>query len=82
MSHNQTNNNKIKRLLERCLCLIYNDKKSSFEDLLQKEGSVFTHHRNLGALALELLKIFKGLSRVIFTEAFPVKQQSRCNMRN
>ena len=34
MCHNQTNNNNIYHGHERCLHLIYNDKKSSFEDLL------------------------------------------------
>ena len=33
MCHNQTNN-------ERCLRVIYNDKKLSFEDLLEKDESV------------------------------------------
>ena len=81
MCHNRTNN-KINRLHERCLHLIYNDKKSSLEDLLQKDGSVSIHPRNLRTLAVELFKVFKGLSSVIFTEAFPARQQSQCNMRN
>ena len=33
-------------------------------------------------LAVELFKVFKGLSPVIFAEAFPVRQQSQYNMRN
>ena len=74
MCHNRTNNNKINRLHERCFRLIYNDKKSSFEDLLEKDGSVSIHHKNLRTLALVLLKVFKGLSLVIFAEAFPVRQ--------
>ena len=82
MCHNRTNNNKINRLHERCLRLIYNDKKSSFEDHLEKDGSVSIHHRNLGKLAAELLKVFKGFSTVIFAVAFPVRQQSQYSTRN
>ena len=76
MCHNRINNNKINRLHERCLRLIYNYKKSSFEDLLEKDGSVSIHHRNLRTVAVESLKVSKGCSPVIFAEAFPVRQQS------
>ena len=41
-------------------------KKSCFEDLLEKDGSVSIHHRNLRALAAELFKGFKGLSPIFF----------------
>ena len=82
MCHNRTNNSKINGLLERCLRLIYNDKKSSFKGLLEKDGSISIHHRTLRTLAVQLFKIFKGLSPVIFAEVFPVGQQSQYNMKN
>ena len=40
MCHNRTYKNKINRLHERSIRLIYNDKRSSFEDLLEKNDSV------------------------------------------
>ena len=82
MCHNQTNNNKINLLHERCLRLIYNDRTLSFEDLLQKDRSVSIHHRNLRTIAVELFKVFKGLIPDTFAKAFPVRQQSQYNMRN
>ena len=69
-------------LHKRCLCLIYNDEKSSFEDLLQKDGSVSIYHPNLRTHAVELFKVFKGLSPVTFAEVFPVRQQSQYSIRN
>ena len=82
MCHNRINNNKVNRLHEGCLPLIYNDKKSFFEDLLEKGGSVSINHKYLRTLALELFEVFKGLSPVIFVKAFPVRQQSKYNKRN
>ena len=82
MCHNRTNNSKINRLHERCLRLIYNDKKSSFKDILERDGSVSIHHINLRTLGVKLCKVFIGLNLVIFVEAFPVKQQSQYNMVN
>ena len=55
--HNRTNNNKINRLHESCSRLIHNNKKSSFKDLLEKNGSVSIHHRNL---AVECLRFSKA----------------------
>ena len=49
-------NNKINRLHERCMRLIYGDKTSSFEELLEQDKSVFIHTRNLQMLATECLK--------------------------
>ena len=82
MCHNRTNNNKINRLHERCLRLIYSDKKTSFKDLLEKDGPISIHHKTLRTLAVELFKVFKSSRPVIFAEAFPVRQKSQYNMRN
>ena len=51
--HNSTKNNKINKIHERCLRLIYNNKKSSFENLLDKDKSVSIHHKNLRSLVID-----------------------------
>ena len=37
MCYSHVLNNKINRLHERCLCIIYNDKTSTFKELLEKD---------------------------------------------
>ena len=53
MCHSRVNNGKINRLHERCLP-IYSDKQSLFETLLENDGSVSVHNRNLQILASEM----------------------------
>ena len=52
MFHRRCLNNKINRLRERCPRMIYNDKISNFEKLLNKYDSVSIHHNNIHALAI------------------------------
>ena len=80
MCHNRTYNNKINRLHEICLRLIYNDKRSSFEDLLEKDNSVSIHHKNLQALAIEMFKVHTKTSPEIMQEVFQVKEQGNYNL--
>ena len=65
MCHSHANNGKINRLHERCLRIIYSDKQSSFETLLEKDGSVSVHNRNLQILATEMYKIKNDLSPLL-----------------
>ena len=54
MCHSCTNNKKTNKLNERCLRIVYNDKQSSFNELLEKDGSVSIHMRNIQILATEM----------------------------
>ena len=57
MCHSRKLNNKINRLQERALRIVYNDKSSTFYQLLEKDKSVTIHTRNLQYLATEIFKV-------------------------
>ena len=76
MCHSRTMNNKINRLHERCLRIVHSDKTSSFEKLLEKDGSVTIHTRNLQTLATEMFKVDKNLSPPIIADLFHVRQNN------
>ena len=82
MCYNRTYNNKINRLHEKCLRLIYNDKRSSFEDHLEKDNSVSIHHRNLQALVIEMFKVHTKTSPEIMQDFFQVMEQGNYNLQN
>ena len=81
MCHNRSYNNRINRLHERCLRTIYNDKQSSFEQLLDKDGSVSIHHKNVQFLLIEMFKIKNNIAPKILTEIFKLKPECRYNLR-
>ena len=58
----RTLNNKINRLHERALRLVYDDDNLTFEELLEKDNSVTVHDRNLQKLACEMFKIKNKMS--------------------
>ena len=67
MFHSRSINNKINHLRdyglhERVLRIVYNDFKSSFKNLLEKDGTVSIHVKNLQKLATEMFKISKNFS--------------------
>ena len=49
MFHGREVNQRINRLHERALSLVYNDYCSTFEHLLEKDDSCTVHHSNPGA---------------------------------
>ena len=74
-------NTKINRLHERCLRVIYNDKASTFEQLLEKDSSVSIYTRNLRFLAVDMFKVVKGPLRTIINDLFPLKKTNNYNLR-
>ena len=76
MCRSRTMSNKINRLHERCLRIVYSDKTSSFEKLLVKDGSVTIHTRNLQTFATEMFKVYKNLSTAIIADLFHIRQNN------
>ena len=70
MFHSRTLNNKINRIHERCLRIVYYDKKSTYKNLLERDRSILVHVRNLQILAIEMFKVHSGLSPPILKELF------------
>ena len=81
MCCNRYLNAKTNRLHERCLWIVYNDKKSSFNELLVKDGSAFIHHQNLQKLADDMFKVLRGLSPEILNELFQFREQVPYQLR-
>ena len=79
MCHTCTKNNKINRINKRCLRLIYNDKKSTFENLSGKDKSVSIHHKNLRSVAIEMYRVHRGISPEILNDLFPLRQADQYN---
>ena len=70
MFHSRSLNNKINRMYERALGITYNDRSSSFQNLLEKDNSVTIHHRSIKILATETYKSLQGLSPPLMNEVF------------
>ena len=61
---------------ERALRLVYNDKSSSFRELLERDNSVTIHERNIQVLLTEIFKIKSGAAPEIMTEILKFKDHS------
>ena len=77
--HSRASNSKINRLHKCCVQIIYSDKQSLFETLLEKYGSFSIHNRNLQILATEMYKIKNDLS--IVTELFEQRNEQHYDLR-
>ena len=76
MNHSRSLNNKINRLHERRLRIIYNDNISSFKELLEEDAAVTIHQRNIQVFVTELFKIKNNLSPPLMREIFPSRNIS------
>ena len=82
MCHCRKLNNKINRLQERALHIVYNNKSSTFYQLLEKDKSVTIYTRNLQYLATEVFRVKIGISPTIMTEIFKFYDNTTHNLRS
>ena len=57
--------------IKNCLRLIYNERISSYEELLDKDNFVSIHQKNLQKLVIEMFKTYTGMAPQIMNEVFP-----------
>ena len=82
MFHSRIINNKINRLHERALRIVYSDFKSSFEGLLMKDNSFSIHEKNIQSLAIEIYKFLNGLSPSFLNNVFHKNISNSYDLRN
>ena len=63
-------NNLINKIHERALRIAYNDYVSSFETLLEREGSISIHQKNIETLATEIFKTKNDLKPKLYEKHF------------
>ena len=82
MCHSRTLNNRIDNIRLRALRIVYQDKKSSFEELLQKDNSVSVYMKHLQHLTTEIFKFKTSLSPIIMNEVFNFQENESYNLRS
>ena len=81
MFHNRTLNNKINKLHERALRIVYKNDNLTFQELLDMDNSITIHQKNLQRLATEMYKVKNNISPLPMQELFP-RQASIHDLRN
>ena len=74
MCHRRTLNNKINRILEQPLRIIYSDHK--FKEFLERNYSFTVHEKNMQFPAIEAYKVKNGFPSVIMNDVFQFGKKS------
>ena len=81
MFHNRALNNRINKIHERALRLVYQNKNLSFSELIELDNAVTIHQRNLKVLVTEIFKVKNNLSLEIMKQVFDC-QEPYYNLRS
>ena len=75
-------NNRINSLHEKALRSTYQNRNSSFDELLKLDKSVSIHYRNLQYLLTEIYKVKMGLSPPIMNDILTLDENASYNLRS
>ena len=81
MFHSKKLNDRINRIHERALRIVYSDFNSSFANLLLKDNCCTIHHRNLQKVAIAIFKVKIGVAPEIVNDIFSIIDNPY-NLRN
>ena len=74
MFHNRALKNRINKIHERALRLVYQNKNLSFSELLELDKAVTIHQRKLQVFAKEIFKVKNNLSPEIMKQVFDFQE--------
>ena len=80
MFHGRRTNNKINRLNEGALRIVYDDDVSTFAQLLDMDKSLCLHYQNIQRLLFEIYKALHDNSENSLNELF-VRRESTINLQ-
>ena len=81
MFHSRHLNNKIHKIHERALRIVYKDYVSSFDILLERDKSVTIHTKNLQTLMTEIFKTQNSMNPPFMNEIFR-ERENMYDLRN
>ena len=82
MFHSRTLNNRIHKIHERAMRLVYDDNVSTFEELLNKDNCFNIHEINIQTLGIEVCKVVNYISPVLMTQVCPHKESPKYCSKN
>ena len=82
MCHSKSIHNRLNKIHERSLRIVYQDNISSFKELLEKSNSTSIHDKNMQFLAIEIYKALNNHSSPLLMSQIFTRKDTKYNLRN
>ena len=76
MNHSRELNNKIDRIHEKGCRIVHRNKKSTVDELLDKDNSIKIHIKNLQVLVTDMFKVQNEKLTAIMSRVVPITEQN------